>query len=83
MLACGPQKLKETCFCNFSFIIEKEKVVLSVGVKVASLDLVGLPQADSLSKAEAQEGRWGRQGQNTGDRLSMTSFIILGPAHLF
>lgn len=66
MLACGPQKLKETCFCNFSFTTEKEKVVLSVGVKVASLDLVGLPQADSLSKTEAQEGRWGRQGQNTG-----------------
>lgn len=80
MLAHGPQKLKETCFCKFSFIVEKEKMVLSVGVKVASMILLGLPQADSLSKDETQEGRRGGECQNTEGRFSMASFTTLDPA---
>ena len=55
-------------------------VLSKAGVKAACVDLLGLPQADSLSKDETQEGRRGRQCQNTGGRFSMTSFIILDPA---
>ena len=35
-------------------------MVLSVGVKDASMDLLGLPQADSLSKGGNQGGVVGR-----------------------
>lgn len=63
-------------------LLGKRRWFFLVGIKDASVNLLGLPQADNLSKGDTWEGPWGgraKRERERGQRFSMTSWGWIQP----